>query len=173
MFAIRSMICFVDLVVILQAAVDSVAPFLIIFLLVAVSLALAIASAALFQNNQVPTHDKSKGSEALCSMTATRMKVFQLEETLANLTRDFQIEKAMTAHKYETLRWNLTYIDLHHEQRATELVEIMEERVRKDMEIRSQVHQRNFTRFVARVNATLAKNREDIDLLKKGRNSEN
>ena len=106
-------------------------------------------------------------------MTATRMRVFQLEEILANLTRDFQLEKAMTVYKYETLRWNLTYIDLHHEQRATELVEIMEERVRKDMEIRSQVHQRNFTRFVARVNATLAKNREDIDLLKKGRNSEN
>ena len=104
-------------------------------------------------------------------MTATRMRVFQLEETLANLTRDFQLEKAMTVYKYETLKWNLTSIDLHHEQRATELVEIMEERVRKDMEIRSQVHQRNFTSFEARVNAALAQNRGDIDFLIKDRNS--
>ena len=143
---------------------DSVAPFLIIFLLVGLFLALAIAFAALFRKDQVPVHENSKASVVL---------LLQLEETLANLRRDFQLEKAMTAHKYETLRWNLTYIDLHHEQRATELVEIMEERVRKDIEIRSQVHQRNFTSFEARVNATLAKNREDIDLLKKGRNSEN
>ena len=106
---------------------DSVAPFLIIFLLVGLFLALAIAFAALFRKDQVPVHENSKASVVL---------LLQLEETLANLTRDFQLEKAMTAHKYETLRWNLTYIDLHHEQRATELVEIMEERVRKDMEIR-------------------------------------
>ena len=88
--------------------------------------------------------------------------------------RIFNIEnqKVVTATEYQKLRLGLSSVDKHHERRATELVEIMEERVRKDMEIRSQVHQRNFTSFEARVNAALAQNRGDIDLLIKDRNSE-
>ena len=76
-------------------------------------------------------------------------------------------QKVVTATEYQKLRLGLSSVDKHHERRATELVEIMEERVRKDLGIQTEVHQKRFTRFKERVNASLADNQRDIEMLKK------
>ena len=76
-------------------------------------------------------------------------------------------QKVVTATEYQKLRLGLASVDKHHERRATELVEIMEERVRKDLGIQTEVHQKRFTRFKERVNASLADNQRDIEMLKK------
>ena len=73
----------------------------------------------------------------------------------------------VTASEYQKLRHSISTVDSHHEQRATELIEILEERVRKDVGIQSEFHEKNFTRFKERVNASLAKNKRDIEMLKK------
>ena len=73
----------------------------------------------------------------------------------------------MTANELRALKLSLAAVDAHHERRATELIEIMEERVRKDVGIQSEFHEKNFTTFKERVNASLAENRRDIEMLKK------
>ena len=73
----------------------------------------------------------------------------------------------MTANEFHTLKLRLSAVDAHHEQRATELIEIMEERLRKDVGIQSEFHKKNFTRFKEMVNASLAEDRRDIEMLKK------
>ena len=67
----------------------------------------------------------------------------------------------------EKLRAALKKVDSHHEQRATELVELVEERVRKDVGIQSEFHEKNFTSFKNMVNASLVENIRDIEMLKK------
>ena len=73
----------------------------------------------------------------------------------------------MTANELRALKLSLAAVDTHHESRATELIEIMEERVRKDVGIQSEFHEKNFTTFKERVNASLAENRRDIEMVKK------
>ena len=59
----------------------------------------------------------------------------------------------VTASELRTLKLSLAAVDAHHESRATELIEIMEERLRKDVGIQSEFHEKNFTRFKERVYA--------------------
>ena len=73
----------------------------------------------------------------------------------------------VTSTEYQKLRVALSEVDKHHERRATELIEIAEERLRKDVGIQSEFHEKSFTRFKERVNASLAENRKDIEMLKK------
>ena len=73
----------------------------------------------------------------------------------------------VTSTEYEKLRVALSEVDEHHERRATELIEIVEERVREDVGIQSEFHEKNFTSFKEMVNASLAENRKDIEMLKK------
>ena len=151
---------------------DSFAPLLIIFLLVAVLLALSLAALAL--SRKVSTllliilwskffrAENVKVDEVQCSQRER-----QLEASLASLSSRFQNQKVVTSAEYQKLRVALSKVDEHHEQRATELVEIVEERVRKDVGIQSEFHEKSFTSFKEMVNASLAENRKDIETLKK------
>ena len=151
---------------------DSVAPLLIIFLLLAVLLALSLAALAL--SRKVSTlllllfwrkcfrAENVKVDEVQCWQRES-----QLEAALASLRSRFENQKVVTSTEYQKLRVALSKVDEHHEQRATELVEIVEERVRKDVGIQSEFHEKSFTSFKEMVNASLAENRKDIEMLKK------
>ena len=91
----------------------------------------------------------------------------QFETALITLRSRFENQKVVTANEFQKLKLSLAAVDAHHESRATELIEIMEERLRKDVGIQSEFHEKNFTRFKERVNASLAENRRDIEMLKK------
>ena len=151
---------------------DSVAPLLIIFLLLAVLLALSLAALAL--SRKVSTllliilwrkcfrAENVKVDEVQCWQ-----KERQLEAALASLRSRFENQKVVTSTEYQKLRVALSEVDEHHERRATELIEIAEERLRKDVGIQSEFHEKSFTRFKERVNVSLAENQKDIEMLKK------
>ena len=91
----------------------------------------------------------------------------QLETALIILRSRFENQKTVTAYELQQLKLRLAAVDAHHEQRATELIEIMEERLRRDVGIQSEFHEKNFTRFKESVNASMAENLRDIEMLKK------
>ena len=151
---------------------DSVAPLLILFLLLAVFLATSLAAVALLRkvsrllmlifSRKCFRAENVKIDEVQCSK-----KERQLEAALTSLRSRFENQKVVTATEFAKLRLVLAAVDAHHEQRATELIEIAEERLRKDVGIQSEFHEKSFTRFKERVNASLSENRKDIEMLKK------
>ena len=151
---------------------DSVAPLLIIFLLLAVLLALSLAALALSRKvsrlllllfwRKCFRAENVKVDEVQCWQRER-----QLESALASLRSRFENQKVVTSTEYQKLRVALSEVDEHHERRATELIEIVEERVREDVGIQSEFHEKNFTSFKEMVNASLAENQGDIEMLKK------